>query len=109
MSVDFEVSPLIPPVARQPVPTEPLPPQTPPVRSAEPLTPSSSSTPPPIMARTKSNKLLKWLILAAAGLFAISVGSLWWGGNSFSDKGVIIALEAEDRITSGDEITYTIK
>lgn len=52
--------------------------------------------------------MLKWLILVAAGLIVITVGALWWGGSSFSDKGVTITLEAPDHATSGDEITYKI-
>jgi hypothetical protein len=60
------------------------------------------------MPRARSNKLLKWLILGAAGLFVVSIASLWWGGNSFSDSGVVVTLEAPDRATSGDEITYKV-
>ncbi len=56
----------------------------------------------------RSNNTLKWLILIAAGLFVFAVGSLWWGGSSFSDKGVTLTLEASERATSGDEITYVI-
>jgi len=61
------------------------------------------------MPRRNSNRLLKWLILGAAGLFVASIGSLWWGGNSFSDSGVVLTLEASDRATSGDEISYTVR
>ncbi len=52
--------------------------------------------------------MLKWLILVAAGLIVVTVGALWWGGSSFSDKDVILTLEAPDHATSGDEITYKI-
>lgn len=52
--------------------------------------------------------MLKWLVLVAAGLIVLTVGALWWGGNSFSDKGVTITLQAPDHATSGDEITYKI-
>ena len=51
---------------------------------------------------------MKWLILVAAGLIVVTVGALWWGGSSFSDKGVILTLEAPDHATSGDEIVYKI-
>ncbi|MCC6934444.1 MAG: hypothetical protein IT406_01985 [Candidatus Yanofskybacteria bacterium] len=93
MPADFEISPLITPVTPTP--------------SARPQMPSSGGGAVPPMRR-RSNQLLKWLILAAAGLFVLTVGSLWWGGSSFSDKGVSIALQAPDHATSGDEITYTI-
>jgi hypothetical protein len=56
----------------------------------------------------KSNQLLKWLILVAAGLFVLTVGALWWGGSSFSDKDVVLLVEAPSSVTSGDEITYKI-
>lgn len=56
----------------------------------------------------QSNKVLKWLILGAALLFVVSIGSLWWGGNSFSDSGVTLTLEVSDRVTSGDEVTYKV-
>lgn len=55
-----------------------------------------------------SNHLLKWLILVAAGLFVLAVGALWWGGNSFSDKDVVLLLEGPTSATSGDEVTYTL-
>ncbi len=56
----------------------------------------------------KSNQLLKWLILVAAGLFVVTVGALWWGGSSFSDKDVVLLLEAPVSATSGDEVVYKI-
>lgn len=59
--------------------------------------------------KKKSNQLLKWLVLVAAGSFVIAIGALLWGGSSFSDKDVIITLEAPDHATSGDQITYTVK
>lgn len=100
MPADFEISPLItPPASRPPsasVPVQPVPPPT--------------SVPPlisPIMTK-KSSQMLRWLILVAAGLIVVTIGALWWGGNSFSDKGVILTLEAPDHATSGDEITYKI-
>lgn len=56
----------------------------------------------------KSNQLLKWLILVAAGLFVVTIGALWWGGSSFSDKDVVLLLEAPISVTSGDEVVYKI-
>ncbi|MCC6405253.1 MAG: hypothetical protein IT405_02600 [Candidatus Yanofskybacteria bacterium] len=102
MPADFEISPLITPVPERPVES------VPPVMQAphEPPFRQSEAGIPPM--RKRSNQLLKWLMLAAAGLFVLTIGSLWWGGSSFSDKGVSITLDAPDRATSGDEITYTI-
>jgi uncharacterized repeat protein (TIGR01451 family) len=99
MPVDFDISPLIPPQT----PSAPSVPVTPSV------TPPVSGMPPPTMPKkNSSDRLLKTLILVAAGLFVITVGSLWWGGNSFSDKGVTMTLEGPSTATSGDEITYTL-
>ncbi len=53
--------------------------------------------------------MLKWLIFVAAGLFVITVGSLWLGGSSFSDKDVAVTVDGPDRGTSGDEVKYTVK
>jgi hypothetical protein len=41
-------------------------------------------------------------------LFVLAIGSLFWGGSSFSDRNVILEVTAEDRATSGDEIVYTV-
>jgi len=93
MPADFDISPLIPPVERQPV------------------VPSIPPTISPVMPKSKntSTRLLKILILVAAGLFVITVASLWWSSNSFSDKGVALSIEGPASASSGDEITYTIK
>jgi uncharacterized repeat protein (TIGR01451 family) len=56
-----------------------------------------------------STRLLKLLILVAAGLFIITVASLWLGSNSFSDKGVTLSIDGPASVSSGDEVTYTIK
>lgn len=99
MPADFEISPIIPPVSKPEVPVTEVP-QTPTGHA-----PTTGVVPP----RMKSNKTLKILIIAAALLFITAVGSLWLGGNSFSTNGVVITLEAVDRVTSGDEVVYTIK
>ncbi len=101
MPADFEISPLFtPPVSQPPpVPVAPVPQSAP--------TAPAPVMPPSIMTK-KSSQLLKWLVLVAAGLIVVTVGALWWGGNSFSDKGVLLTLEAPDHATSGDEITYKI-
>lgn len=92
MPLDFELSPLIP--------------STP----TEASGPTPASQPPVVMPSPtkKSNQLLQWLILVAAGLIVITVGALWFGNSSFSDKDVVVTLEASERATSGDEITYTV-
>lgn len=98
MPVDFEISPLI-----TPVPTEasgPPTPTTPSVPVPQPIAPQPMGK--------KSNRILQWLILAAAGLIVITVGALWFGGSSFSDKDVVLTLEVPEHATSGDEITYVI-
>lgn len=82
MPVEFEISPLI--------------------------TPTPAPVPLGTDMKSKSNQMLKWFVLAAACLFVVMVGALWWGGSSFSDKEVAVTLEAVDRATSGDEITYKI-
>ena len=38
----------------------------------------------------------------------MAIGSLFWGGSSFSTQNVFLEISAPDRATSGDEITYTI-
>lgn len=97
MPADFEISPVIPPVQPQPTPGN-----TP--------TPAPSAPVSPGMPKQKNTqRILKWFILVAAGLFVVTVGSLWWGGNSFSDKDVVLAIDGPDRATSGDEVTYTVK
>lgn len=103
MPADFDISPVIePPVASQPSSPPPQPSSGP---SGPSVTPAQ-----PTMPRRNPHRMLKWLVLVAAGLFVISVGSLWWGGNSFSDRGVKLEIEAStDQAVSGDEITYTIK
>ncbi len=97
MPADFEISPVIPPV--QKVQPQPAPQATP--------TPAPIS--PGMPKQRNTQRILKWLILVAAGLFVVTVGSLWWGGNSFSDKDVALTIDGPDRATSGDEITYTVK
>ncbi len=47
-------------------------------------------------------------MLVAAGLFIVAVGALWWGGNSFSDKDIVLTIDAPTAVTSGDEVTYTV-
>jgi hypothetical protein len=94
MPAEFDISPVIPPTPHTSAP------------SPAPQVPAPVSPVPPMPRR--SNSLLKWLMVGAAALFVISIASLWWGGNSFSDSGVIVTLEAPDRVTSGDEVTYTV-
>ncbi len=101
MPADFEISPLItPPESQTTTPAPPL------FSPAQPVSPPAPASPPP-MAR-KSNKTLKTFILIAAGLFVVTIGALWWGGSSFSDKDIVLTLEAPSAVTSGDEITYKI-
>lgn len=102
MPVDFDISPIIPSVERQPIASTPMP-------SNGPVTPPSSNSPIMSKAKNTSARLLKILILIAAGLFVITVASLWWSSNSFSDKGVTLSIEGPDSASSGDEVTYTIK
>lgn len=64
---------------------------------------------PSMPKKKKSGSLLKWLILLAAGLAAISIGSLFWSSPSFSDRDVVLTLEGPDRSTSGEEVTYLLK
>lgn len=94
MPADFDISPLIQPPA--PVP-------------GGPSVPAAPAAPPRMPSKPSSTRLLKWLILVAVGLFVVTVGSLWFNSNAFSDKGVIVALQAPDRATSGDELTYTVR
>lgn len=98
MPADFEISPLI-----TPPPQSTVPPAQAPVSAPQPFNQSQQ----PSMPR-KNNQLLKWLILVAAGLIVLTVGALWWGGSSFSDKDVVLLLEAPSSVTSGDEIVYRI-
>jgi hypothetical protein len=56
-----------------------------------------------------SRRLLKFAALVAALAFLAAVASLFWGGSSFSSDRVALTLEAQDRATSGDEITYTVR
>jgi hypothetical protein len=94
MPVDFELSPIIPEPAPQPVPQPSVP---------APLVPGPLQPP-----EKKMNRMLQWLVVAAAGLVIITVGALWFGGSSFSDKDVVVTLTTSPQATSGDEITYTI-
>jgi hypothetical protein len=100
MPADFDISPIITPPTPAPQPTIP---------PAQPITPPAPVSPIPPMSKPKSHRLLKWLVLTAAVLFVVTVASLWWGGNSFSANGVVLTMEAPDRATSGDEVTYTVK
>ena len=100
MPLDFEISPLI----TSPEPSAP-PVQAP--NSREPVLPPEFPKSSQPMAR-KTNKLLQMLILVAVGLFGITVAALWWGGNSFSEKDIVLTLEAPTSVTSGDEVTYKV-
>ncbi len=42
------------------------------------------------------------------GLIVVTVGALWFGGSSFSDRNVTVTLEAPEHSTSGDEVVYTV-
>lgn len=92
MPAEFDISPIVPEV-----PTEPVQPV--------PSVPPQSGGPLPMSKQ--SHHLLKWFALAGAVLFVLAITSLWWGGSSFSDRGVVVKLEVADRAVSGDEITYT--
>ncbi len=72
------------------------------------MPPGAPGAHPLMPRRARSNRLLRWLILAAAGLFVVAIGSLFWGGSSFSTQNVILEISAPDRATSGDEVTYVI-
>lgn len=100
MPAEFDISPVIP---AQPQPSPTPAPQTPPVS-----VPPSPTAPAPLMSKSGSNRLLKWLILGAVGLFVVTVASLFWGGSSFSTRSVSLTLEGPDKATSGDEVMYTV-
>src|SRR4030042_4745114 len=104
MPADFDISPFIEHVPSAPPAQHPSPPPT-----APPSMPPGAPGAHPLMPRrARSNRLLRWLILAAAGLLVVAIGSLFWGGSSFSTQNVILEISAPNRATSGDEVTYVI-
>jgi hypothetical protein len=108
MPVEFDISPVIePPPAVKP--TAPVPAPMPGRVHGAPTTPPSQPPATPPVTPKRSNTLLKWVALAAALLFVVSIGSLWWGGNNFSSSAVTITLEAPEHTVSGDEITYVVR
>jgi hypothetical protein len=104
MPADFDISPVIEPVGPTAHPAPPMQRPMPP-----PSMPPGAPGAPSMTPRSRSNRLLRWLILVAAGLFVLAVASLFWGGNSFSDRNVTLSVEASDRATSGDEIVYVVR
>jgi len=88
--------------------------------SGPPITPPPQS-PPPTPSRNPlqkvadrlqhpgSNRILKWLMVLALGLFIAALLMFWFGGASFSERDVVLLLEAPSQANSGDEITYKVK
>lgn len=56
-----------------------------------------------------SNNILKWLILLALVLLIISFISFWFGGKSFSENQVVVAIDGPSQAMVGDEIVYKVR
>lgn len=55
-----------------------------------------------------SRRVLKWLILVAAGLFAVSVVIFFFGNSSFSESGVDLKITGSSQASVGDEVVYKV-
>jgi len=57
----------------------------------------------------QSNRALKVLVIIALLLFVAAILVFWFGGSSFTERGVEIKLEGPEQALSGDEVVYKLK
>ncbi|MBX4211248.1 MAG: hypothetical protein KW806_00385 [Candidatus Yanofskybacteria bacterium] len=97
--------------------SSPATPPTPEPAAPAPATPPSSIPPSrPSFEKVRdrlnhpgSNRVLKWLVVVALGLFVTTLLMFWFGSASFAEKDVVLLLEAPSQANSGDQISYKIK
>lgn len=54
------------------------------------------------------NSILKWLIVVAVALFIVSILVFWFGGSSFSESRVLLAINGPTQSAVGDEVIYKV-